>query len=181
MSSVGLSPRVRGSHHRKRQRGYGPGSIPACAGKPRRSAPPGSLKRVYPRVCGEASQTALRLARHKGLYPRVCGGTTIDVSHHTTYSGLSPRVRGNPTGCGLYVTFSGSIPACAGEPGTPAPRRLGSGVYPRVCGGTVVADHEALLDEGLSPRVRGNRPSGPGDGFDLGSIPACAGETMVPS
>ena len=49
-------------------------------------------------------------------------------------------------------------------------------VYPRVCGGTGLAD--ALIDdaEGLSPRVRGNPiPSEP----DLpigGSIPACAGE-----
>ena len=30
--------------------------------------------------------------------------------------------------------------------------------------------------KGLSPRVRGNRDSVPGDDDQLGSIPACAGE-----
>ena len=45
-------------------------------------------------------------------------------------------------------------------------------VYPRVCGGTA-GFTDAVLDYGLSPRVRGNRrihvrPDG--------SIPACAGE-----
>ena len=49
-------------------------------------------------------------------------------------------------------------------------------VYPRVCGGTELGRDRYLDIQGLSPRVRGNRPgdrNGPRAGR---SIPACAGE-----
>ena len=90
--------------------------------------------------------------------------------------GLSPRVRGN-RGFGCHtVWLLRSIPACAGEP-----RRLPSDirrawVYPRVCGGTGVQLRRKAIRDGLSPRVRGNRPLAGRPRENAGSIPACAGE-----
>ena len=95
------------------------------------------------------------------------------------FKGLSPRVRGNLRG-GLGQPHSrGSIPACAGEPWAGSPANIGREVYPRVCGGTVVALRDEWAAQGLSPRVRGNRggPKLPQAG--AGSIPACAGEPSV--
>ena len=52
--------------------------------------------------------------------------------------GLSPRVRGNP-------------PRLTSTPSA-------TGVYPRVCGGTLGRAVDILPAAGLSPRVRGNQP-----------------------
>ena len=51
-----------------------------------------------------------------------------------------------------------------------------STVYPRVCGGTDVAEVELAHQYGLSPRVRGNLTVGFTAVQWLRSIPACAGE-----
>ena len=87
-------------------------------------------------------------------------------------------MRGNLAQTVIITSVTRSIPACAGEPNAPETRRLGTGVYPRVCGGTLPL--EQLLDPlvGLSPRVRGNlhRAQRPPD--NPGSIPACAGEPV---
>ena len=153
----GLSPRVRGN-----PRGTAPGervarSIPACAGEP------------------ELCFTGRRIRR---VYPRVCGGTPLHLARQRAQSGLSPRVRGNLGLDANGVDWVRSIPACAGEPHTPAARREVPSVYPRVCGGTGHAEDSPVFLPGLSPRVRGNQP-----GIDIvsvafGSIPACAGEPM---
>ncbi len=72
----GLSPRVRGNHASQSRCPGRPGSIPACAGEPRRSLMMPSIAAVYPRVCGgTASRTAAR-ASEKGLSPRVRGNLT---------------------------------------------------------------------------------------------------------
>ena len=90
--------------------------------------------------------------------------------------GLSPRVRGNRMPSAVKRQVSGSIPACAGEPGRPQPLHRISRVYPRVCGGTVLIAGSEWYGHGLSPRVRGNLAYE----FHIlncaGSIPACAGE-----
>ena len=93
---LGLSPRVRGNRNVKINEDRLVGSIPACAGEPFALV----LKILYLRV-----------------YPRVCGGT-IPVPNQTFEAmGLSPRVRGNHPGIPPTTLHSGSIPACAGEPG----------------------------------------------------------------
>ena len=52
-------------------------------------------------------------------------------------------------------------------------------VYPRVCGGTELLAAYDSVEDGLSPRVRGN-PRRPAAGIRLpGSIPACAGEPIT--
>ena len=91
-------------------------------------------------------------------------------------SRLSPRVRGNHQAAGIVAVVVGSIPACAGEPGTSKRSKSPAKVYPRVCGGTGGDSGHGHAADGLSPRVRGN----PGCGGLLlllpWSIPACAGE-----
>ena len=113
------------------------GSIPACAGEPTLLPTSATYPdMVYPRVCG-GTRRMLRVGPPVGLwvYPRVCGGTG---------------------GVGVVLKPSGSIPACAGEPGSPKPPPLRVAVYPRVCGGTYMALIGMGLVWGLSPRVRGN-------------------------
>ena len=69
-----------------------------------------------------------------------------------------------------------SIPACAGEPPSPASIMASVTVYPRVCGGTITRLVGSGLPAGLSPRVRGNPVAGIEDDSRVWSIPACAGE-----
>ena len=69
-----------------------------------------------------------------------------------------------------------SIPAYAGEPSVangPPARCL---VYPRVCGGTKGRAASGGVNEGLSPRMRGNRSDGWHGDNGWRSIPAYAGE-----
>ena len=195
-SRAGLSPRVRGNPKSCRRTGDENGSIPACAGEPRRLSPPPTPTGVYPRVCGgpppvsgsPASTTRSipacagepgRVAGPPGtaqVYPRVCGGTRHQRNTRLRAGGLSPRVRGNrqhrQTPC--YTTWS--IPACAGEPTAARVVSRLDGVYPRVCGGTCCARFSSSISSGLSPRVRGNPSCATTTPVISRSIPACAGE-----
>ena len=116
--TIGLSPRVRGNPLLPGNIVLRSGSIPACAGEP--------------------STSRGRTARST-VYPRVCGGTTQGGSHEWSNMGLSPRVRGNlaPTPSARYPVRS--IPACAGEPPERCWTYCPARVYPRVCGGTMLA------------------------------------------
>ena len=151
----GLSPRVRGNRHRARLAATQMGSIPACAGEPYRLSAEYWSQRVYPRVCGGTPQLASELPQA---------------------TGLSPRVRGNHYRQAGAGRNRGSIPACAGEPSAAIPPGQLTRVYPRVCGGTRQRKQCGEHGKGLSPRVRGNRPSDIDGRSKLGSIPACAGE-----
>ena len=109
----------------------------------------------------------------------MCGGTVAEGGLWTGAEGLSPRVRGNP---GLNSDLAGetrSIPACAGEPTNLETLRDRLKVYPRVCGGTQLADSIAHHLKGLSPRVRGNQLFEITVDGTRGSIPACAGEPLL--
>ena len=131
------------------------GSIPACAGEP-------------------ASSDWARWSCW--VYPRVCGGTRAGRGHVVVPDGLSPRVRGNQASPSQSVSWSRSIPACAGEPPRSPSPELSNPVYPRVCGGTAALPGPHPVDEGLSPRVRGNLDGLAAWFMPAGSIPACAGE-----
>ena len=155
VSKPGLSPRVRGNPRAGPYPQTPAGSIPACAGEPRRWH------------CAGAGP---------GVYPRVCGGTLPVWCTSGRRPGLSPRVRGNP-----YKAFVGrqvlrSIPACAGEPRQRQPAPGECEVYPRVCGGTDDVQTPMAGLNGLSPRVRGNPARQIAHQTVWGSIPACAGE-----
>ena len=155
LAASGLSPRVRGNRRVSISGGAAAGSIPACAGEP-----------------------SIATARTKAarVYPRVCGGTVIPVGDALVQQGLSPRVRGNRPSAALRWPESGSIPACAGEPDEGSNPACETRVYPRVCGGTLVATAASPSTCGLSPRVRGNPNRTPDGKPPGGSIPACAGE-----
>ena len=152
---MGLSPRVRGNQDRLLVAPGLDGSIPACAGEPRQARGDDGIAAVY---------------------PRVCGGTLLAANVHAQIKGLSPRVRGNLHRPDEYRHHPGSIPACAGEPAGQRIRRRRSGVYPRVCGGTFLANQPTIGTQGLSPRVRGNLHRPDEYRHHPGSIPACAGE-----
>ena len=94
------------------------------------------------------------------VYPRVCGGTHVPGPGRQGTPGLSPRVRGNHSARPGVRQSEGSIPACAGEPVVAIFVAAASGVYPRVCGGTLPDDEIRNDEGGLSPRVRGNPPDG---------------------
>ena len=151
----GLSPRLRGNLRSGFPSSDARRSIPACAGEP-------------------GAGTVIELCN--GVYPRVCGGTRRAKDGGEPHRGLSPRVRGNQARMETYRYRKGSIPACAGEPGTNVLCSFEVRVYPRVCGGTASALRGCLPASGLSPRVRGNLAHYVAEVHRHWSIPACAGE-----
>ena len=131
------------------------GSIPACAGEPRRS---GSM------------------ARASLVYPRLCGGTPFLSGVNLAPRGLSPPVRGNLPGPPTAGGYRRSIPACAGEPLAYHHSIKTRTVYPRLCGGTSHLADVIRNRRGLSPPVRGNLINPLSRRDESRSIPACAGE-----
>ena len=154
----GLSPRVRGNLLGECYNFIANRSIPACAGE--------SLTRNFERL-------------KKEVYPRVCGGIDQYSLLWRFLSGLSPRVRGNPLYLFSPSSFLRSIPACAGESDLIPSPGVNSPVYPRVCGGIMVAGMTIFISGGLSPRVRGNLSRYLFSESCIGSIPACAGESYL--
>ena len=134
----GLSPRVRGHQVIHQPEGLLLRSIPACAGAP---------------------QDVEELKNLRKVYPRVCGGTTFASRLAMALLGLSPRVRGHPELQAAPRQAQRSIPACAGAPGERSSVGAPVGVYPRVCGGTEQRPNCTFILHGLSPRVRGHRPT----------------------
>ena len=106
----------------------------------------------------------------------MCGGTQFKCENCSTDWGLSPRVRGNRQHAGPRPLAHGSIPACAGEPILGKTTSRFHRVYPRVCGGTLIAAPREHQQPGLSPRVRGNLGKLDQAFCTFRSIPACAGE-----
>ena len=110
--------------------------------------------------------------------------------------GPSPRVRGSRVRVVHGHGHDGSIPACAGKPGSRLSASRAAGVHPRVCGEAACSracaraprvhprvcgeaeDAEAIARGmlGPSPRVRGSLEARAGALHDDGSIPACAGK-----
>ena len=110
------------------------------------------------------------------VYPRPCGGAPVILHQRWLMYGLSPPVRGSLRPSATAFSISGSIPARAGEPGTPYALPNSRAVYPRPCGGASLRSSAPSIFAGLSPPVRGSqvrlaqvRPA-------QGSIPARAGE-----
>ena len=85
-------------------------------------------------------------------------------------------MRGNRLRFAVSGAGKGSIPAYAGEPCPPTPRRRRFSVYPRVCGGTAIRMIYPICPAGLSPRMRGNHDFRFQRRQLRRSIPAYAGE-----
>ena len=152
---MGPSPRVRGSPGGMGRPASAAGSIPACAGKPRRT-------RAAPRTAA--------------VHPRVCGEADVDARAHVSVTGPSPRVRGSLPGLAGGRDGHGSIPACAGKPPAMGRKTGEYRVHPRVCGEADPRRCAPAVVGGPSPRVRGSRRPAHTIRGSLGSIPACAGK-----
>ena len=150
-----------------------------CGGTSRRRGTGGLFGGLSPRVRGNPAGV-IPPPLPLRVYPRVCGGTHCMSSHAGASIGLSPRVRGNHHALPNMSTSYRSIPACAGEPLRKFKIPFRTGVYPRVCGGTMNAVQERIAIGGLSPRVRGNLVAVSQSETIFGSIPACAGEPIAP-
>ena len=157
-SSQGLSPPTRGNRIPEGELGGGWRSIPAHAGEPSRKPSGKSWMRVYPR-------------------PR--GGTEARADVGETTAGLSPPTRGNRARVSPSNTYSGSIPAHAGEPNVDGLAAARIWVYPRPRGGTPCLPRACAVHAGLSPPTRGNRLIGESVEEGLRSIPAHAGEPFT--
>ena len=90
--------------------------------------------------------------------------------------GLSPHVRGNPAARVRVHVPQGSIPACTGKPSCTTVPDSTTAVYPRMYGETLRRTQTLVEVAGLSPHVRGNRPSWCCTASPPGSIPACTGK-----
>ena len=154
----GPSPRARGRLLDSLFLANGVGSIPACAGET--SERPGTATRDR-------------------VHPRVRGGDRRLLSRSWKPDGPSPRARGRRTNTWVNLHAHRSIPACAGETHDARGFLADEMVHPRVRGGdeyrTLMQRHEG----GPSPRARGRPSPGVRHPGIPGSIPACAGETLV--
>ena len=157
---MGLSPRVRGNLDVEEHGIFLCRSIPASAGEPR---------------CVSSGRSRCQ------VYPRECGGTLLGSRSMPQLVGLSPRVRGNRNIESGPAAVWRSIPASAGEPITPMTGETDAKVYPRECGGTDRICCVMLIVRGLSPRVRGNLVGPHTEARPPGSIPASAGEPLIPA
>ena len=101
LSIEGLSPHARGNRSFPSRSSHLRGTIPACTGKPSRSASTTSNARDYPRMHGETSGCDPEELREQGL---------------------SPHARGNQRLAQHFPDVGGTIPACTGKP--PIPRWL---------------------------------------------------------
>ena len=156
VTSVGSSPRVRGTLRNEQGNVPRQGIIPACAGNTIAVLSIGVVLRDHPRVCGEHHAPG---------------------EHAGGAEGSSPRVRGTPQDAPPRSGRMGIIPACAGNTESNRTTSCSSQDHPRVCG-----EHSTPLPArspcpGSSPRVRGTLHR-PDDRIpDTGIIPACAGNT----
>ena len=156
-TSIGSSPRVRGTHEWFTPAKYLDQFIPACAGNADDSSQCRPARSVHPRVCGERFST---------------------IEGQAAFTGSSPRVRGTRYGCGFRALCRRFIPACAGNALRVWVPCSMSAVHPRVCGERVTGVGSVLYVGGSSPRVRGTRY---GCGFRAlcrRFIPACAGNAL---
>ena len=151
----GLSPRGRGNQFHFWARLGKIRSIPAWAGEP---------------------GTLTKSTGYGKVYPRVGGGTRKRSRLSLIAMGLSPRGRGNHRRAPWRKTKTGSIPAWAGEPRLILSLSFPCWVYPRVGGGTMAWSASFPVEEGLSPRGRGNLLMLPVRFAWRRSIPAWAGE-----
>ena len=157
-SSIGSSPRWRGTRYGCRKRLVDARFIPALAGNARAPGLPSGPSTVHPRAGGE------RVGR--GRMP-------------SSHIGSSPRWRGTLHGGRRDRPTRRFIPALAGNapPGGPEPQR--GTVHPRAGGEREVPLHQIEDGTGSSPRWRGTRPGKLRRVARLRFIPALAGNAIV--
>ncbi|ABC22143.1 conserved hypothetical protein [Rhodospirillum rubrum ATCC 11170] len=159
-STIGSSPRVRGTGCRFGKCGSLGRFIPACAGNSWRQEPQLTPQAVHPRVCGE----------QWSANPWVAAVT-----------GSSPRVRGTDFDFSRLRCVNRFIPACAGNSPVVSERTLSRTVHPRVCGEQPLGTGAGAGCSGSSPRVRGTGAAALANAQRGRFIPACAGNRRIPA
>ena len=156
-SSLGSSPRLRGTLRERGQERAHAGIIPALAGNTQQTNRPLSGNRDHPRACGEH-------CKH--------------IAESCRASGSSPRLRGTPEKRVRNRQTHGIIPALAGNTGAASYRMIAAGDHPRACGEHLRDFVRGELGEGSSPRLRGTRSGRARPRRRQGIIPALAGNTF---
>ncbi len=111
----------------------------------------------------------------------MCGGHTAKRTFRMPFAGSSPRVRGTPAKLRQIEVLDRIIPACAGDTPLCASYLLQQADHPRVCGGHLIDATSRPLKCGSSPRVRGTPQNAVLKNQAERIIPACAGDTSLPS
>ena len=155
-SSIGSSPRARGTRHRRRRHDAAARFIPASAGNTRTKLGAARLRSVHPRERGEHGRFVLAGHRHDGSSPRARGTPELDVTRDTV------------------ARF---IPASAGNTSSSSVFMATSPVHPRERGEHLLDGVEVGRRAGSSPRARGTRWGGPCRSARPRFIPASAGNT----
>ena len=137
-TTVGSSPRVRGTAVIAAVLDIHARFIPACAGNGPVGGRDRAMRSVHPRVCGE----------RRGMESARLG-----------MRGSSPRVRGTGQQLGQQLIGGRFIPACAGNGPHSRPSLRGRTVHPRVCGERPALRPASATGGGSSPRVRGTARS----------------------
>ena len=171
----GSSPRVWGTHIRKRPRGQYARFIPACVGNSHQETPPWSICSVHPRVCGELTVDITVRAVVDGSSPRVWELRIEDIVD-VQQSGSSPRVWGTQTSRPVDWRAHRFIPACVGNSMHSLAAQYHS-VHPRVCGELVATQALDVAMDGSSPRVWGTRSNVLNGTPTIRFIPACVGNS----
>ena len=153
---AGSSPHTRGAQPGRRDRGDGPGIIPAYAGSTARRSPGSTTRRDHPRIRGE----------------HFAPGTPTRPS-----SGSSPHTRGARVSAGPAAPGAGIIPAYAGSTAGAAPEQLKLEDHPRIRGEHRRRHHDRVPAAGSSPHTRGAPGNSPHRRPYVRIIPAYAGST----
>ena len=197
VSSVGSSPRVRGTRSRRRGAFAFAGIIPACAGNTTARSLFKAQVEDHPRVCGEHDGQYFRILGSVGSSPRV-RGTRNQHREGPSLQGIIPACAGNtclslasiscpwdhPRVCGEHSPNSlavrivlGSSPRVRGTLSRRQGERARARDHPRVCGEHSHSSSFTPSASGSSPRVRGTLLDVRHRRAEGGIIPACAGNT----
>ena len=156
VSSMGSSPRMRGTLVVAELLGHESGIIPAYAGN---------------------TWNRQRQASPCWDHPRVCGEHAVLNSDALPFTGSSPRMRGTLLHHALALASGGIIPAYAGNTCETCEGSSDGGDHPRVCGEHAMVSATALAVRGSSPRMRGTQSRCRPCMRRTGIIPAYAGNT----
>ena len=154
------------------------GSSPRMRGTPAVTEATNNTARIIPAYAGNTPAACWK-SWQAWDHPRVCGEHQSCLQRIRLSRGSSPRMRGTPVVPPAYPTFTGIIPAYAGNTPRPDPWTGFPGDHPRVCG-----EHRSLsdlsdLEGGSSPRMRGTPVSRLRFYRIRGIIPAYAGNTAL--
>ena len=158
-TTVGSSPRVRGTHHASGRRPGPHRFIPAGAGNADRISRCRIQRSVHPRGCGERYSHAPP-AIAGPVHPRGCGERAVGDGEVGPTTGSSPRVRGTLQFLGPRDVQPRFIPAGAGNAEVSTVAGSAVVVHPRGCGERYCCATVVMTVNGSSPRVRETRRPG---------------------